>query len=340
MANHNFFDDYSEGAHPAIWDAMSQVNNQQNASYGNDDLCKLAAERIKTRFDTDADIHFVPGGTLTNVLCLNAMLRNYEAVVAPETAHLSRFEAGGTEALGHKILNVATPDGKLTPQLVDKVIDANAWERHPRPGVVSITQPTELGTVYERDELFDLVAHIKSREAYAYLDGARLAMGLDGARLQPTDIVASGVDLFYLGGTKVGGAFGEAIVIVNPKLRPYFRYEMVQRGAMLAKGSFLGAQFARFFDKDDLWIELGKLSNANTRRLAEGIKDTVELVQAPRTNQLFVNLPDALHAQLSKRWGYYEWTPSNGESTQVRFVCSWATPAEKIDELIADITAT
>ncbi len=323
--------------HPALLKSIATANNQQNLGYGNDAACLLATERIRTRFDTDADIHFASGGTQANTLCLSSMLRSYEGVIALASAHINIYEAGALETTGHKIITIQTGDGKLTPELIDEGIATHTNERNVMPRVVSLAQATELGTVYSREELFDVVGHAKDRGMFVYVDGARLGMGLASSGMQPAEIARSGIDMFYIGGTKNGGAFGEAIVIVNPALREHFRYVMVQRGAMLAKSVFIGLQFAAFFDEDDLWMKLGRVANDNARKLADGLDGLADFAQEVQTNQLFVNLPNDVCKQLQDRYGFYVWGAPGAETTTVRFVCSWATPPEMINSLIEDI---
>ena len=263
-----FLDDYSEGGHPALLEALVAHNGGQELGYGEDRYSRLAAERIAAQVGRDCEVHLLVGGTQTNLTCLGAFLRSHEGVIAAETAHINVHETGAVEATGHRIVQVPTPTGKLDPGLVDQVLAQHGDEHSVRPAGIFLAQATEAGGVYTAAELEAICAHAHARGLWVYLDGARLAQALAalGARLDL--IAACGVDAFFAGETKNGALCGEAVVLVSDALRRDFRYHMKQRGALLAKGRLLGIQFARLFDGDDLWYRLG--SQANARRGASG----------------------------------------------------------------------
>ncbi|MEF3367810.1 aminotransferase class I/II-fold pyridoxal phosphate-dependent enzyme [Methylocystis sp. 9N] len=338
---HLFYDDYSEGAHPEILQYIAEHNSDQQRGYGRDDYSELAAKRIKTAFGLPgADIHFLPNGTSCNVIGLKAMLQSYEGVIAPASGHINTHEAGALEAAGHKIIWIEASDGKLTADLIDEALSRYEDEHTVVPRVVYLTQVTELGTVYTKDEILRLIAHAKTKGLYVFLDGARLAMAIasKAADMSARDVGALGLDMFYIGGTKNGGLYGEALVIQNERFKPYFRSVIKQRNGMMAKGRFIGLQFARFFDEDDLWLTLARHANAMAERLYAGLKELgVAFDLAPGANQLFPILDNAVVEKLRENYGFYDWRKIGADRTQVRFVCSWATPESKVDAFIADV---
>ena len=275
-----FQNDYSEGAHPNVLRALCDTNLCSTPGYGLDDDCRRAADAIRARFACpDADVHFLVGGTQTNQLAAAAFLRPWEAMVAADTGHINVHETGAIEATGHKVIAVPGADGKLTPAAI-----ADAAAQHcAAPGVydehmvlprmVYVSDATELGTVYTRAELTALRAACDAHGMYLYLDGARLAQALTaaGSDLQPEDLPRL-CDAFYIGGTKNGLLFGEAMVIVNDALKPGFRRAMKRNGAMLAKGRLLGVQFAAAM-AHDLWLDMGRHADAQAQRIAAALSD-------------------------------------------------------------------
>jgi threonine aldolase len=337
VTGHLFYDDYSEGVHPALLDALVRCNDDQQPGYGRDAHSELAAERIAAHFQRPVDVHFVTGGTQANQICLAAMLRPHQGVIAPLSGHIAIHEAGAIEATGHKVLTVSSPDGKLTPRLIDEALTLHEGEHTVMPRAVFLSQATESGTVYTRSELNVVAQHARASGLYVYLDGARLAMALASPEADMTlaDIADAGVDMLYLGGTKNGALCGEAIVIVNRVLGEGFRYQMKQRGALLAKGRLLGVQFTRFFGEDGLWLSLGARANAQARRLADGLESLgVELQHPPAVNQVFAILSSRVAEALSAEWGFYVWKRLPHGRVLVRLVCSWATPDDAIESLV------
>ncbi len=245
MKKYSFYNDYSEGAHQKILDLISTTNLVQEAGYGMDSISQDAIELIKQSIgNSSVDIHFIPGGTQANLTIIAAMLRPYEGVIAARTAHINVHEAGAIEATGHKVIDVETKDGKLTSELIK--IGLNEWtdEHTVKAAAVFISNATELGTIYNESELKAISEFCKANGLFLYMDGARLASGLmsSASDLDLTKITKY-VDIYYIGGTKNGALIGEAIVIVNDKLKQNFRYHLKQRGALLAKGKLLGIQF-------------------------------------------------------------------------------------------------
>lgn len=334
-----FFDDYSEGAHPEILKALAEANNGQQTGYGLDEYSKLAAKRIAQILKTDADVHFIMGGTQANQIGLASMLRHHEGIVAADMAHINTHEAGAIETTGHKIISAPSRDGKLTLDDIERLAE-HMPDHQAKPTVVSITQPTEMGALYSKQELEDVIKVAKQRDLYVYVDGARMAVGVTASTSDVSleDLVPIGIDMLYLGGTKNGALCGEAMVVINPELKKDFRYHIKQRGGLLAKGRLIGAQFARFFDKDDLWLQLGKQANTSAKRLADGLQELdFEFALPPETNQLFLILENGLIEKLQKDYGFYVWEKIDNAKSVIRLVCSWATPTEKIDEFLADL---
>jgi threonine aldolase len=336
----SFYDDYSEGVHPEILKYIGENNLDSQLTYGRDEYSTLAAERVKKAFDVPgADVHFLPTGTVCNVIGLKSMLRPIEGVIAPASGHINTHETGALEAHGHKIIWVDTPDGKLTPALIDEGLASYENEHTVIPKVVYLTQVTELGTVYTKEELSAVVSYAQSKNLLTFLDGARLAMAVasEAAGMTTEDIGNLGLDMFYVGGTKNGGMFGEALVIQNDAFKKDFRHFIKQRGGMMAKGRFIGQQFARFFDDDSLWLELANHANEMAQLLYKGMKETgIEFDLAADANQVFPILDNKLYEQLSQSYGFYPWSKVGDDKTKARFVCSWSTTKEQVESLIAD----
>lgn len=338
---YRFFDDYSEGAHPNILDALIKTNLDQETGYGDDSFCVKAVEALKDKVkNSKAAIHFVSGGTQANLIILASMLKPYESVIAPTTAHIAVHEAGAIEATGHKINTILTDDGKLTIEKIKEVVEFHTDEHMVKPKVVFISNSTEVGTIYTKDDLSKLSAFCRENNLYLYLDGARLgsALMVDGSDLILPD-VAKLVDIFYIGGTKNGALLGEAIVIVNEKLQENFRYHMKQRGALLAKGRVLGIQFLELF-KDDLFFQLAKHANKMAAKLTQEIKGMgFKFLTDSPTNQIFPILPNSIISKLQEDYGFYVWKKIDEENLAIRLVTSWATKEEAIDNFLSDLKA-
>ena len=341
MYKHCFFDDYSEGAHPRVLELLAAGNFTQESGYGEDSLSRRGVELLRTAIGIpDADIHFVSGGTQANLIALASMLRPYESVIAASTAHIHVHETGAVEATGHKINLVAGHDGKLMPEQVGEVVAQHADEHMVSPRVVFVSQSTEAGTLYRKTELEALSRTCRELGLHLYLDGARLgcALASDASDMSLRDI-AGLVDMFYLGGTKNGALLGEAIVIVNPALREKFRYHLKQRGALLAKGRVIGAQFVALFE-DGLYFQLARHANVMAARLAAGLRALdVAFLAEPVTNQVFPILADAQIATLRQRYGCHVWSRIDPGHSAVRLVTSWATQAQHVDTFIDDLRA-
>ena len=334
-----FLNDYSEGALPPVMDALARTNGCATDGYGMDPYCREAAEKLRERFCCpDADVHFLMGGTQTNLTFLSAVLRPWEAVIAAETAHIATHETGAVEACGHKVLTVPSGDGKVRPEQIRQIWEAHGGGRDEHmvlPRLVYLSNATEMGTVYTRAELAAISQVCRELELYLYVDGARLAQAIaaSGRKLRPEDL-ADLCDAFYLGGTKDGLLFGEALVICRDGLKPGFRHAVKQRGGMLAKGRLLGLQFSTFLD-DDLWLSAAAHANEQAARLAGGLREAgVELLLPAESNLVFAVLPEAAAARLAQEFRFERWMALDGDRTAIRLVTSWATAPESVDALL------
>ncbi len=326
----NFLNDYSEGCHPRILDALTRTNLDASVGYGLDEHCLAAADLVRRAVNCPtAAVHFMVGGTPANVTAISAFLRPHEAPVAAETGHINTHETGAVEATGHKILTCPTPDGKLTPALVEGLIASFFDEHVVSPRLVYVSQSTELGTVYSKAELTALSDFCHSHGLYLYLDGARLACGLAASDLTLEDLPQL-CDAFYIGGTKNGALIGEALVIVNPALQPSFRHYIKRHCGMLAKGRLLGIQFEELL-KDDLYLQLGRHSNALAQKLQTGLTELgIPLLVQSATNQIFPIVPNSWLPALQQLCRFELWKPIDSSHTAIRFVCSWASREEDV----------
>ena len=331
-----FMNDYSEGAHEKVLNALIKTNMEQHIGYGVDDITNEAAMNIKERINKpDADVHFLVTGTQTNTIAIAHFLRPYEAVIATDLGHVSVHETGAIEATGHKIIEMESVDGLLTSEMIERAILKHADEHWVLPKLVYISNATETGTIYSKKMLEDLRKTCDKYGLYLYLDGARLANALTCEDNDMTiEDIANLTDAFTIGGTKNGILFGEALVITNSHLQAHMRFSIKQRGALLAKGRLLGVQFKALFE-DDLYFEIAKHTNQMASILKKGILELgYELVTNSSTNLIFVILPNTVHHELSKRCYYEAEHPYDENNMEARFVTSWATPKEDILELL------
>ncbi len=334
-----FHNDYCEGCHESILQRLQQTNLEQTPGYGEDIYCRRAADRIRSLCKNDAlAVHFLVGGTQVNLTVIDAALRPHQGVIGAVSAHIHVHETGAVEATGHKVLAVASADGKLTASQVEQTVleqrDSGAAEHMVQPKMVYISNPTELGTLYTLSELEQLSAVCKQYGLYLFLDGARLGYGLEanGNDVTMPDL-ARLCDVFYIGGTKMGALFGEAVVIRNAAIAEDFRYLIKQHGGMLAKGRLLGLQFEALF-ADGLYFRLG----ARADRLADQIRRVLEEMDIPllvhsHTNQIFPILPDTALEALGKNFAFSEQERVDASHRAVRICTSWATTQENTDRL-------
>ena len=338
-----FNSDYTEGCHPAILEKLAETNMEQTAGYGTDEYCERAREIIKEACASpDADVHFLVGGTQTNVTVISAALKHYQGVITAVTGHINVHETGALEACGHKCLALDTPDGKLTAEQIAAYTDAHfaddSAEHTVQPKMVYISNPTEIGTIYKKAELEAIYQVCQERGLYLFLDGARLGYGLMCSEndLTLADIAAN-TDVFYIGGTKVGALFGEAVVITNKELKQDFRYNIKQRGGMLAKGRLLGIQFMTLFE-ENRYFEIA----THAARLAEKMKKELTEMGVPfyidsPSNQQFPILPDSVLEQLKEKYSYTFQERMDETHCAVRFCTSWSTTEKDIKTLVDEL---
>lgn len=332
----SFMNDYSEGAHPRVYAMLMKTALEQNTGYGLDLHSDTAREYIKKQLKRDdVDIHFIPGGTQTNLLVISSFLRPHQCVIAAKTAHVNVHETGAIEATGHKVFVMEGVDGKLTADLITEALDYHTDEHMVMPKMVYISNTTELGTIYTKAELTAIHELCKRRGLLLFLDGARLGSALMSKYNDLTlEDIAELTDVFYIGGTKNGALLGEALVICNDKLKEDFRYMIKQRGAMLAKGFVLGIQFEALF-KDKLYFELARHANAMAERIAEALRSSgYEFYAPPCSNQLFPILPDEKIEKLEKDFAFYRQVKIDDRHSAIRLVTSWATSDENVELLI------
>ena len=338
---YSFRNDYSEGALPAVLQALSDTNPEQTCGYGMDPRCKSAADLIRSLCQApDADVHFLVGGTQTNLVVIDAFLQSYEAVIAAHTGHVNTHETGAIEATGHKVCDIYTPDGKLTPALVESVLaEHNGTEHMVLPRMVYISDSTEIGTIYTKAELTALRRCCDEHGLYLFLDGARLGSALTspGNDLTLPDLAAL-TDVFYIGGTKNGLLFGEAVVLTNESPKAHFRWHMKQRGAVLAKGRLLGVQFQALLE-NDRFFDAARHANELAFRLRDGIAALgYPFPVASPTNQQFPVLPNAVVTRLQGMGYEFEIDGVvDADHTRIRLVTSWATPESAVENFLNDL---
>ena len=336
---YSFKNDYSEGAHPQILQALIETNHIQEEGYGYDSYTKKAIEILKQKMNNaDADIHLLSGGTQTNLTAISAFLRPHEAVIAPETGHIFVNEAGAIEATGHKVITVKGIEGKLRPEQIKPVLKKHADEHTVSPKMVYISNPTEIGTIYKKAELKELRAFCDEHHLLLYIDGARLGSALSSPENDLTMAeLCQYADSFYIGATKAGGLLGEAIVIINEQLKDGFRINMKQKGALLAKSRLLGIQFLELF-KGHLYFDLSEHANEMAGKLQKGIKECgFDFLAETTTNQVFPVFPDKVIERLQEKYLFYVWERMDDSHSAIRLITSWATEEEKVDQFLNDL---
>lgn len=336
---YSFKNDYSEGAHPRILSALMESNLEQEDGYGGDRFTQEAVELIKGKLGrTDVDVHLLAGGTQTNLTALSAFLKPHEAAIAAGTGHILTHETGAIEATGHKILGVETIDGKLKPSHLKVVIDQHTDEHMVKPKLVYISNSTEIGSIYYKNELEQLRDFCKEHKLILFMDGARLGSALCSKEndVELSDLPTL-VDAFYIGGTKNGALIGEALVICRESLKEDFRFHMKQKGALLAKGRLLGIQFLELF-RDNLFFDLAKHANKMANRLRDELtKANFKFLTHSPSNQIFPILPNSLIEELQKKYSFYVWEKVAPDYSAIRLVTSWATKEEEIEAFIKEM---
>lgn len=341
-----FDSDYLEGAHERILARLAETNREQTVGYGEDAHCAHARQLIAEAVgDPEAYVQFLVGGTQTNLTVLAAILQPYEGVLAAETAHIACHETGAIEATGHKVLTLPEKDGKISAAQVEAAVRAHeadpTHEHTVMPGAVYISFPTELGTIYTKNELFELHEVCRANGLVLFLDGARLGYGLaaEGCDVTLEDIYSL-TDVFYIGGTKVGALFGEALVFHPETPHRGFRYMIKQRGGMLAKGRLLGLQFETLFEggRDCLYRQVSIHADALALKLRDGIRALgFSFACESPTNQQFPILPDSLIEKLAESYGFQIQHRVSETESAIRLCTSWATEETYVDSFLADL---
>ena len=335
--------DYNEGAHPLILQRLADTNMEQTVGYGEDPYCVEAVALIKAACGReDIDVHFLVGGTQTNTTVIAHLLRPYQGVLTVDSGHINVHETGAIESTGHKVLALPAADGKISAAQIETAMQAHLHEDGPehmvQPGMVYLSLPTEVGTVYTLAELTAIRAVCDKYGLPLFIDGARLGYGLCSPACDITlPALTQLADVFYIGGTKVGALFGEAVVITREALKRDFRYSIKQHGGMLAKGRLLGLQFATLFT-DGLYFDIARHAIAEALRIkaaltAKGIRFLID----SDTNQQFPIFTQVQLETLSKEFLFSVWQQIDAEHTAVRICTSWATKSENVDKLIVAI---
>lgn len=331
----SFNNDYSEGACRPILENLIKTNFLQTDGYGLDKFCLAAEKLLRVRTgNRDIDVHFVSGGTPANVLAIT-LLKPYEAIICAENGHINVHETGACEATGHKILTSKGVNGKITPQEIRNIVLRHSDEHMVKPKMVFVSNPSELGTIYTKQELIEISNMCKRYNLYLYMDGARLGNALTALTNDLTlkDITEL-ADIYYIGGTKNGCLLGEAMVIRNNELKPNFRYLIKQHNSMLAKARIIGVEFLTLFEND-----LYYRNAANANNMAQQLKQfflskgIIMYIDSP-TNQIFPIIDNDLIRKLRKKYIFADWMPVDKKHTAVRFVCSWATKQKDVDDFM------
>ncbi|MBR3788060.1 MAG: aminotransferase class V-fold PLP-dependent enzyme [Firmicutes bacterium] len=328
--------DYSLGAHPRVLQALTDTNMTLTDGYGIDPFCDGAADMIREMIDCpEAYVQFLTAGTQTNQTALAAFLRPHHSVISPSTGHVCVHETGAIEATGHKINHVPTTDGKLRPEDIDAVMAEHEDEHYVKPAIIYISNSTETGLIYTKAELIALREKCLEHGLLTYIDGARLAMAMTAPEndLKLEDLPKL-CDAFYIGGTKCGAMFGEALVIVKKELQEDIRWLVKQRGGMIAKGRLLGVQFQALL-KDGFYFELGAHANRLAKKLADGIAAKgYEFAIPPQTNMLFPLFTKEKVKELSENVMFEGWQYPSETHAAIRLVTSWGTTEEEVDAFL------
>lgn len=327
-----FASDNNAGVHPDILVAMSKVNGGHEIAYGDDQYTIAVTEKMKKIFGQETGIYFVFIGTAANVLGLSALTQSYHAVICPDTAHIHVDECGAPEKFsGCKLLTVATPDGKLTIELIKQHMHGFGFEHHAQPKIISITQATELGTLYSIEEIKAIADFAHQNDMYLHMDGARIsnaAVALNEGFYEMTG--GAGVDVLSFGGTKNGMMYGEAVVFFNKELSHDFKYRRKQGMQLASKMRYIAAQFGAFLE-NDLWKKNAEHANAMALKLYTAVKDIpgVTITRPVEANAVFAVIPKEVIPKLQEAFFFYVWDEYTSE---VRWMCSFDTTEEDIEK--------
>ncbi len=330
----NFASDNNSGVHPEILQAIEEANAGHVVAYGDDPYTELAKEKFREHFGENIDVYFVFNGTAANVLGIKALTRSYHAVVCADVAHLNEDECGAPEKFtGCKLLTVDSPDGKLTVEGIRQHLHSFGFEHHVQPKVVSITQATEMGTVYSMEEIRAIADLTHRHGMFLHMDGARIANAAVGLKTSLREITAdAGVDVLSFGGTKNGMMLGEAIVFFNPELSRDFKYYRKQGMQLGSKMRFISAQFVALLS-NDLWRKNAARANRMARLLAEKVREIpgIKITQPVQANGVFTIVPPEIVPKLQEKYFFYIW---DEEISEVRWMCSFDTTEEDVNDFV------
>lgn len=336
----NFKNDYSEGVLPEIMEELLRTNLEKTVGYGEDEYTKMAIDNIKKAIKLDdCYIRLLVGGTQTNLTTISHILRPYEAVISAHTGHISTHEAGAIEATGHKVIEIWTDEsGKINVEQIKEQCEIHSNYHYVKPKMVYISNPTELGTLYSKNELTDIYEYCKKNDLYLFIDGARMASALASEK---NDINLEDYpkycDVFYIGGTKCGLLFGEAVIFVNKELARGYDNSAKQKGAILAKGRLLGIQFKSLFE-ENRYYKVGEHSNKMAMLLKNGVTELgIPLKADSYTNQQFFIFTNEMIEKLSEKYKFEIWEKEDSERKSVRLVTSWATSEDDVMEFLTDL---
>ncbi len=338
MEKYIFKIDYADGAHESVIKALTQLNSGRYDGYGHDDVTSEAVEIIRKEIgDPEASVNFISGGTQTNLIACKTFLRSYEAVISAHIGHINVNECGAVESTGHKVISVQCKDGKLTPENIQVVCDSHNTEHMLKPRMVYLSNTLENGLVYNKAELEAISKKCKENNLYLYLDGARLAQALasDKCDLTLKDI-AKLCDAFYIGGTKNGMLYGEALIISNPRAKKYIRHIMKQSGAVLSKTWVMAIQFKVLFETG-LFYELGKIANERARQIYNGLTEIgVDFYDDFSSNQIFPIFEDKVLEKLSEKYVFQVWAKVSERKKAVRIATTFNTSEDIVEQLVKD----
>lgn len=330
--------DYAEGCHPKVLEALTDSNMVSTPGYGEDTYCEEAKKKIRDYIKCpNADIYFLVGGTQTNQTVIDSMLSNYDGVVAAATGHVACHEAGAIEYSGHKVITLPAHEGKIDAAELKEMLETHyaddSCEHMVNPGMVYISYPTEYGTLYSRSELEAISSICKEYDMPLFIDGARLAYGLAAQDDLTMADIASYADVFYIGGTKVGALFGEAVVFTKGNTPKHMITQIKQHGALLAKGRLLGVQFGAMFT-DDLYMEMGRHAVKQAHIIREDLRSKgYHLYMENPTNQIFVVMENEALKTFGEKVVYGFWEKYDNSHTVIRIATSWATSDEAVEDL-------
>ena len=332
---YSFRNDYSEVGHPEILKVLLDNAYTQNVGYGFDDVTNNLEKLVSNICGNDVNIVLLSGGTQANLVVISKILSAYEAVIAVDSGHINVHETGAVEGTGHKVLTVPAINGKITPCDIEKLVALHTDCHMVLPKMVYISNSTEVGTVYTKEELENIYKTCKENNLYLFIDGARISQALYASNMTLKDVVDN-CDVCYFGGTKNGLPYGEMIIIKDKGIAENFHYHLKNRGAMLAKTYVLSMMFAKLLT-DDLYLELGKNAVEKCNVLKQGLLDLgVEVCYPNNTNQLFIKLDNKVVDVLSNVYAFEVWE-NLVDAKVIRLVTSWATSEEKVLEFLKDI---